>query len=84
MARTSKSRSEVVPIVGLSFAMAGAATAASAGPSTDGSFSASSARPQTEVDLFEEEVNDVSLATFYVFDKDRPGKSNCEGACAHT
>jgi hypothetical protein len=72
----------------LSFSLAGAASAAAAGyvagmPTQD-------AGASHEIILGEEEISDVSLATFYVFDKEnvgafRPGvrlaAGGCSGAC---
>src|SRR3954454_22294642 len=75
MPRTSKGKrkSEVVPavgIVGLSLSMAGGASAAAALPVGDRS--AQEVRPEVSagLQLHEEEIADVSLATFYLFDKE--------------
>src|SRR3954465_12310343 len=75
MPRTSKEKrkSEVVPavgIVGLSLSMAGGASAAAALPV--GGLSAQEVRPEVSagLQLHEEEIADVSLATFYLFDKE--------------
>jgi len=66
---------EAVPVVGMisgSLALAGGASAAPAVPATD-----TPAWGQTppQITLSEEEVADVSLGTFYVFDKEDPGAS---------
>lgn len=54
-------------VVGLSLSLAGAVSADSGGPAAD----APSAH--LTVDLHEEEVFDVTMASFYVFDKENPG-----------
>ena len=73
--RTSKRKrpSKAVPVLGLaglSFSLASGASAAPAAnlpvPKVD---------PSHEVFLAEEEISDVSLATFYVFDKENTGSS---------
>ena len=77
MPRTSKGKrkSEVVPavgIVGLSLSMAGGASAAAALPVGDLSAQEVALRPEVSagLQLHEEEIADVSLATFYLFDKE--------------
>jgi hypothetical protein len=58
-----KSRACAVPLLGaagLSLSLASGAPAATVGPAAH------------EVTLGEEEISDVSLATFYVFDKENP------------
>src|SRR3954469_23424940 len=77
MPRTSKGKrkSEVVPavgIVGLSLSMAGGASAAAALPAGDLSAQEVALRPEVSagLQLHEEEIADVSLATFYLFDKE--------------
>jgi hypothetical protein len=68
-----KVRKEAVPVVGVavaSFSLAGGASAATAVPSAD-TPSRNTAPPQ--IMLSEEEILDVSLATFYVFDKENAG-----------
>jgi hypothetical protein len=67
-------RSKAVPVLGaagLSLALAGTASAAAAQP--DASVLTQRANASHEITLREEEVADVSLATFYVFDKEKPG-----------
>jgi hypothetical protein len=59
----------VVGVVGLSLSLAGGASAATA-PTSD-TPSRTTAPPQ--ITLSEEEIADVSLATFYVFDKENAG-----------
>src|SRR3954451_7218159 len=73
--RTSngKRRSEVEPavgIIGLSLSMAGPAPAAATGPVTDGPSQATTARSGMSLGLHEEEIADINLATFYVFDRE--------------
>jgi hypothetical protein len=68
-----KIRKEAVPVagvVGVSLSLAGGASAATAVPATDMP-SRNPAPPQ--ITLNEEEIADVSLATFYVFDKENAG-----------
>jgi hypothetical protein len=62
-----KSRACAVPLLGaagLSLSMVSGAPAATVGPVLS-----------HEITLGEEEISDVSLATFYVFDKENPGTS---------
>ncbi len=59
----------VLGAVGL-LSLAGGASAAS-GPAAD--LSAQQTAPSHQVTLREEEISDVSLATFYVFDKENTG-----------
>jgi hypothetical protein len=83
-----KRRSKAVPVLGaagLSLTLASGASAATGGPAVD-------VRPQEsaashQITLREEEVADVSLATFYVFDREnamsfRPGARLAMGACS--
>jgi hypothetical protein len=66
-------RKEAVPVigvVGVSLSLAGGASAATAVPTAD-TPSQNTALPQLM--LSEEEIVDVSLATFYVFDKENAG-----------
>jgi hypothetical protein len=68
-----RGRKEAVPVVGLvgvSLSLAGGASAATAVPTADIP-SWDTGRPQ--ITLNEEEIVDVSLATFYVFDKENAG-----------
>jgi hypothetical protein len=68
-----KRRNEAVPVVGVvgvSLSLAGGASAATAVPAAD-TPSRTTAPPQLA--LSEEEILDVSLATFYVFDKENAG-----------
>src|SRR3989440_5196950 len=65
-----RGRKEAVPVVGIvgvSLSLAGGASAATAVPPAD-TPSQDSVRPQ--IMLSEEEISDVSLGTFYVFDKE--------------
>ena len=75
MPRTSKGKlkSEVVPavgIVGLSLSIAGDASAAAAVPVGGLSAQEVALHPEVSARLHEEEIADVSLATFYLFDKE--------------
>jgi hypothetical protein len=66
-------RKEVVPVVGVvgvSLSLAGGASAATAVPAAD-TPSRDTVPPQ--ITLSEEEIADVSLGTFYVFDKEHAG-----------
>ena len=68
-----KGRNEAVPVVGvvgMSLSLAGGASAATAVPAAD-TPSRDTVRPQ--ITLSEEEIADVSLGTFYVFDKEHAG-----------
>ena len=68
-----KRRSKAVPMVGIagvSLAMAGGASAATA-PTAN--LPSQSTAPLHEITFGEEEISDVSLATFYVFDKENAG-----------
>ena len=80
-------RSSAVPVLGaagLSLALASGASAATASP--DANVLMQNAGAGHEITLREEEVADVSLATFYVFDKEnaaslRPGVRIAMGMC---
>lgn len=80
-------RSSAVPVLGaagLSLALASGASAATASP--DANVLMQNAGVGHEITLREEEVADVSLATFYVFDKEnagpvRHGRRLAMGAC---
>src|SRR6478672_2872098 len=70
--------------VGLSLSLASGASAAIGGPPAD------MLTPKTgmshEITLCEEEISDVSLATFYIFDNERDGTSRrglklAQGCC---
>src|ERR1700728_4444727 len=66
-----KSRSKTVPVLGIagvSLAMAGGASASTSGPATD--TLPQNSLPGHQMFLGEEEISDVSLATFHVFDKE--------------
>ena len=67
-------RKEAVPVVGVvgvSLSLAGGAPAATAAPTPDMPSRDATASPQST--LSEEEIADVSLGTFYVFDKETAG-----------
>jgi hypothetical protein len=71
-----KRRSKAVPVLGIagvSLAAAGGASAATTGQVTDPLSQNTS--PRHEVFLGEEEISDVSLSTFYVFDKENTAKT---------
>jgi hypothetical protein len=68
-------RKEAVPVVGMvgvSLSLAGGASAAPAMPAAD---TPSWGQSPPQITLSEEEVVDVSLGTFYVFDKEDAGTS---------
>ncbi len=84
-----KRRRKAVPMLGaagLSFSLASGASAAIVGPAAD--LSTRDTEPAREITLAEEEISDLSLATFYVFDKEsvgalRPGlRLAAGGSCA--
>jgi len=65
---------KVVPVLGaagLSLSLAGGASAATGGPAAD--MLTRNTGVSHEIALREEQVSDVSLATFYVFGKENPG-----------
>jgi hypothetical protein len=59
----------VLGVVGMSLLLAGGASAGTGGPATDTPLW----NPSHETTLYEEEVFDVSLGTFFVFDKENGG-----------
>jgi hypothetical protein len=63
--------------VGVSLSLAGGASAATTGPATD-TPSLDTAQPP-QIAISEEEISDVNLATFYVFDKENAGTSQVGG-----
>lgn len=68
-----KGRKEAVPVVGvvgMSLSLAGGASAATAVPAVD---TPSRDTVQPQITLSEEEIADVSLGTFFVFDKEHAG-----------
>jgi hypothetical protein len=75
-----KKAAPVVGAVGVSLSLAGGASAAVA-PATDTSLRATA--PTHEIILNEEEISDVSLGTFYVFDKEtrQPGQQYAQRGC---
>ena len=79
-----KRRSKAVPVLGAAglLSLAGGASTQAAGPAAD--IPARHIEPSHELTLSEEEVSDVSLATFYVFDKETavsPGLQLVRGGC---
>jgi hypothetical protein len=75
-ASTKRKRSmKAVPALGaagLSLALASGVAAAASGPAAEMLIGKNAAVSQ-EITLFEEEISDVSLATFYVFDNENAG-----------
>jgi hypothetical protein len=79
-----KRRSKAVPVLGAAglLTLVGGASTQAAGPAAD--IPARHIDPSHELTLSEEEVSDVSLATFYVFDKETavsPGLQLVRGGC---
>ena len=79
-----KRRSKAVPVLGAAglLSLAGGVSTQAAGPAAD--IPARHIEPSHELTLSEEEVSDVSLATFYVFDKETavsPGLQLVRGGC---
>ena len=58
----------VLGIAGVSFSLVGGASASASAPTAD--IPSQNTSPRQEIFLGEEELSDVSLATFYVFDKE--------------
>ena len=69
--KTAKKTAPVLGAAGLSLALAGTAAATTSDPATRMPPGPDRA-PNHEIILGEEEISDVSLATFYVFDKQSP------------
>jgi hypothetical protein len=70
--RKPSSKAVAVPVLGaagLSLSLAGVASASTGGPVGD-TPAAQNTAPNHEITLGEEELSDVSLGTFYVFDKE--------------
>src|SRR5580693_896211 len=63
----------VLGIAGVSFSLIGGASASTSAPAAD--LPSQNTSPRQEIFLGEEELSDVSLATFYVFDKEGIAKS---------
>ena len=66
--RRGRRAAPLLGVAGVSLALAGAASARTSGSGEDISSRDTAARH--EITLNEEEISDVSLATFYVFDKE--------------
>src|SRR5215471_10758045 len=62
----------VMGVAGMSLSLAGGASAATTGSVADDQ--SLDAVPHPQITLGEEEISDVSLLTFYVFDKENVGK----------
>jgi hypothetical protein len=84
-----KRRSKAVPVLGaagLSLSLAGGASASTGGIATN--ISPQNTSPNHEIFLGEEEISDVSLSTFYVFDKEnavtpQAGEKTAWWGCRH-
>ena len=63
----------VLGIAGVSFSLIGGASASTSAPAAD--IPSQNTSPRQEIFLGEEELSDVSLATFYVFDKEGIAKT---------
>jgi hypothetical protein len=79
-----KRRKKAVPVLGAAGLTLSLASGASAAPAAN--LPAPTFDPSHEIFLAEEEISDVSLATFYVFDKEntgpfRPGLQLVRGGC---
>jgi len=70
---------EAAPVLGAvgMLSLAGGASAATTGPVID--TTSRDAAPSHAIAISEEEIADVSLATFYVFDKENAGASKLSG-----
>ena len=76
-----KRRSKTLPVLGaagLTLSLAGSASALPAGPVTD-----LPRHDPNDLTLGEEEIADVSLATFYVFDKENVGTGGSDVQLVH-
>jgi len=74
--RKQPSKRKLAPALGaagLSLSLAGGVSAASAAPTAD--IQTQKTKLSHEITLYEEEISDVSLGTFYVFDKEKVGTS---------
>jgi hypothetical protein len=70
--RRQKKALPVMGIAGVSLALAGGAYASTGGSTTD--IQSQNVSPRHEVFIGEEEITDVSLGTFYVFDKENAAR----------
>ena len=70
--RRRKKALPVIGIAGVSLSLAGGAYASTVGSTTD--IQSQNISPRHEVFIGEEEITDVSLGTFYVFDKENAAK----------
>ena len=83
-ASKQKRRSKALPVLGaagLSLSLAGTASAVPGGPA--GNLPTSGNGDGNQVFLGEEEISDVSLATFYVFDKEGADTSSMVELVGH-
>jgi hypothetical protein len=74
--RKQPSKRKLAPALGaagLSLSLAGGVSAASAAPTAD--IRTQNTKLSPEITFYEEEISDVSLGTFYVFDKEKVGTS---------
>ena len=69
--KRTKKALPVLGVVGISLSLAGGASAGTGKPATD--IPSRNIAPSHEVTLYEEELYDVSLGTFFVFDKEGAG-----------
>ena len=71
-----KRRSKAIPVLGAAglLSLAGGASAATGGPAADLPTTRNSVANH-EITLAEEEISDVNLGTFYVFDKENADRS---------
>jgi hypothetical protein len=73
----SKRRSKALPVLGaagLSLSLASGASAVPSGPAVD-MLTPNTTEVSQQITLGEEEISDVTLASFYVFDKENDGTS---------
>ena len=86
--RNQLSKRKLAPALGaagLSLSLAGGVSVASAAPTSD--IQTQNTKMSHEITLYEEEISDVSLGTFYVFDKEtvgtlRRGLKFAQGGCS--
>jgi hypothetical protein len=69
--KPKRSRARAIPLVGAALSLAGTAAVVGSEPAA-----AVPSPTVGDVHLSEEEISDVSLATFYVFDKEEPSSSD--------
>jgi hypothetical protein len=79
--KRTKEALPVLGIVGISLSLAGGTSAGTGGPATD--IPSRNIAPSHEITLHEEEVFDVSLGTFFVFDREGAGTPRPTEKFAH-